>query len=209
MHNELTPNRKAEREALNQILEILEGFDQDAMKRVLTTVLAFSEFVEQPMSTTGAWAQHTQVSAPQNMEAPDGPVPYSDKQEVTPKEFLREKDPQTDVQRMACLAYYLTHYRDQSFFKTVDLSKVNTEAAQPKFSNASKTAANAMQYRYFVPGQKPGTRQLSAAGEDYVAALPDKSAAKAAMARSRPRTKRRSVKVSTAGANRSAKSGDE
>src|SRR6185312_8399188 len=99
---------------------------------------------------------------------------------------MREKAPVTDVERMACLAYYLTHYRDTPHFKTLDLSKLNTEAAQPKFANAANTTNNSVKRGYLVPSTK-GQRQLSAAGERFVLALPDREAAKSAMMTVRPR----------------------
>lgn len=109
-----------------------------------------------------------------------------------PKEFLHEKAPQTDVERVACLAYYLSQYRDTPHFKTVDLTKINTEAAQHKFSNASFATANAMKTGYLVPSDK-GRRQLSAAGERFVEALPDRTAAREAMAAARKRVRRPST----------------
>lgn len=105
---------------------------------------------------------------------------------MSPKEFMLEKQPRTDVERVACLAYYLTHYRDQPHFKTLDLSTLNTEAAQPKFSNAANSSNNAVKRGYLVPSVK-GQRQLSAAGERFVLALPDRDAAKEAMTAVRPR----------------------
>jgi hypothetical protein len=80
-----------------------------------------------------------------------------------------EKQPRTDVERVACLAYYLTHYRDMPHFKTLDLAKLNTEAAQPKFSNAHYASQNALNMGYLAPADK-GQRQLSAAGEQFYVA---------------------------------------
>lgn len=114
------------------------------------------------------------------------PRPYSIGSSLSPKEFLLEKQPRTDVERIACLAFYLTHYRDIPTFKTLELSKLNTEAAQPKFSNAANSTNNAVKRGYLVPATK-GQRQLSAAGEQFVRALPDRIAAKDAMANVRPR----------------------
>jgi hypothetical protein len=94
------------------------------------------------------------------------------------------------VERVACLAFYLTHYRDTAEFTTLDISKVNTEAAQRKLANATVAVNNASQYGYLVPASK-GTKQISAAGEKYVQALPDYDAAKALLASSRPRWKSR------------------
>ena len=111
---------------------------------------------------------------------------------MAPKEFVLQKQPRTDVERVACLAFYLTHYRNMPHFKTIDISKLNTEAAQSKMSNAAVAVDNATKTGYLAPATK-GTKQISAPGEVFVQALPDREAAKAAMDRIRPR-KRKSRK---------------
>lgn len=121
-------------------------------------------------------------------------VPYSQDLSASPKQFLMDKQPKSDVERIACLAYYLTHYRDMPHFKTIDLSKLNTEAAQPRLSNTNYASKNALNQGYLAQAVK-GTRQLSAAGEQFVNSLPDRAAAKAVMAtalkrrRSKPKTR--------------------
>jgi len=119
---------------------------------------------------------------------------YSEDTSMSAKDFLLEKQPRTDVERIACLAYYLTHYRGMPHFKTIDLSMLNTEAAQPKFANTAYSSNNAVKLGYLVPSTK-GQRQLSAVGERFVRALPDREAARAALeaVRRRPRTKRSRV----------------
>jgi hypothetical protein len=108
---------------------------------------------------------------------------------LSPKEFLYEKRPVTDVDKIACLAYYLTHYRSSPYFKTFDLSQLNTEAAQIKFSNPAHAVDNATKAGLLVPAVK-GQKQISAVGELYVQALPDRMAARAAIEGSRRRRKR-------------------
>ena len=121
---------------------------------------------------------------------------FSKEQSLSPKEFLFKKQPRSDVERVACLGYYLTHYRDQPHFKTFDISKLNTEAAQTKLSNAAYAVNNATKYGYLALAIK-GMKQLSAAGEMYVEALPDRDAANAALAHSRPKrvSKRKKVVI--------------
>ena len=106
-----------------------------------------------------------------------------------------QKQPKTDVERVACLAFYLTHYRSVRFFKTLDISKLNTDAAQVKFANAAYAVANAEKAGLLAPAQR-GQKQLSAVGEQFVLALPDRDAAKAALASLR---KRRKVRKSDQG----------
>jgi hypothetical protein len=80
----------------------------------------------------------------------------------------------------------LTHFRDLPTFKTLDLAKLDTEAAQPKFSNAAYASNNAVNSGYLAPASK-GHRQISAAGEQFVVALPDRETARQAITRARRR----------------------
>jgi hypothetical protein len=103
-----------------------------------------------------------------------------------------EKQPRTDVDKVACLAYYLSHYRDTPHFRTLDISKLNTEAAQVKFSNPAVAVDNAVKRNFLVPAPK-GNKQLSTLGEQFVQALPDRDKAKAIIVTARPRRKARKI----------------
>jgi hypothetical protein len=85
---------------------------------------------------------------------------------------MLEKRPATDVERIAALAYYLTHYRGQPEFKTQDLTALNQEAGQPRMGNAAQATENATKGKYLIGGSR-GHKQISALGEQYVLALPD------------------------------------
>lgn len=113
-------------------------------------------------------------------------------EEPTPKEFLLRKQPKTNVERVACLAYYLNHYRNTPEFKTIDISKLNTEAAQTKLTNASYAVNDAVKTGYLAAASK-GMRQLSAQGELYVKALPNRDAAKTVKPKKPQRSGRRSL----------------
>ena len=118
------------------------------------------------------------------------PPPIQIASRESPKDFLFQKEPDTDVERVACLAYYLTHRRDTNHFKTVDISRLNTEAAQRKFANTATSVNNAVRGGFLAPvGQ--GKKQLTAQGERYVDTLPDRAAARAALGKRRPRRQRR------------------
>lgn len=117
---------------------------------------------------------------------------FADRAIISPKDFLHDKQPQTDIERVACLAYYLSNYRDAGHFKTIDISKLNTEAAQLKFTNPAQTAKNAVVAGLLVPAGK-GARQISAIGERFVDALPDHEDAKAVLGRMRRRRGRKKL----------------
>jgi len=142
------------------------------------------------------------VSAPpkepaETPEAGHGVLGFSEREQMSPKEFILEKEPKTDVERAACLAFYLTHYRDTPHFKTLDISKLNTEAAQRKFANAAYTLSNAARRGLVVTATR-GQKQLSAIGEQFVQALPNRDAAKQVLARlSKPRRSRKPSRTRT------------
>jgi hypothetical protein len=110
-------------------------------------------------------------------------------------EFLRQKRPLTEVQRIACLAYYLTHNKRQPQFKTKDLTKLNTDAKQTGMSNPSMTVMNATRQNNFLSQLAHGMKQITTFGEDVVAALPDQAAVKALMKGRRKPRKRNAKKA--------------
>jgi hypothetical protein len=119
------------------------------------------------------------LDRPSNSETP---FLFSEKDTPSPKQFMIDKTPTTDVERVACLAYYLTHYRAMPHFKTKDITDLNVEAAQRRFSNAAFAVVNATNSGYLVPSVK-GCKQLSGPGEQFVQALPDHEAAREAFER--------------------------
>lgn len=191
MSNEPThiePNTAAasqtEIEALQAIVAKLGPLSQEARYRILESAATFLG--------VALSARNPNVSGLSGTISPATPAraPFSEDTSMSPKEFLNEKAPKTDVERIACLAYYLTHYRSTPHFKTLDLSLLNTEAAQPKFSNATYSSNNAVKLGYLVPSSK-GQRQISALGERFVQALPDRNAAKEVLLTTRRRLRSR------------------
>jgi hypothetical protein len=176
--------------ALQAVITALQPVDPAARARIFH---AAATFLELDRAESGAHRPAVEYAAGTRSPAQTAPATYpgfSEDTSLSPKEFLFQKQPRTDVERIAALAYYLTHYLDTPHFKTLDLTKLNTEAAQPKFSNAANSANNAVKQGYLVPTTK-GQRQISAAGERFVAALPDRDAARAAMAAGVPRRRAR------------------
>ena len=176
-----TTPRSEELRAFSVIAEVLQALDPDAQRRVLTTVLTFFDLAPTRSLPGPSPVTHPTTSREREPQ-------FSADRSPSPKQFILEKRPMTEVDRIVCLAYYLTHYREQQFFRTLDLSTLNTEAAQVKFANATKAVENATTSGFLIPGNK-GFRQLSAVGEIYVQHLPDKERARAEVAQQRPRAK--------------------
>ena len=172
--------------AHGEIVSCLQKFDEDDQKHILDMVCRwFNVPIESKMPIK------SYVTEPDPPE--DSPVgTFSQKSDLTPKEFLIEKNPQTNVERVACLAYYLNHYRETPSFKTLDISKLNTEAAQQKLSNAAD-ALNHSAASGFVVASTKGAKQISAMGEQFVLALPDRDAAKKIRQKMKPKKRKKSV----------------
>ena len=176
-----------ERKVYDFVQKMISGlleFDEDNRIRIHKTVGTFFGF-DAPTTQRTAVRAATHSGSARDPRTPS----FAGGEEVTPKDFLFQKRPNTDIDRVACLAYYLTHYRDTPHFKTVDISKLNTEAAQIKFSNTAYTVGHATQAGLLVHAGA-NVKQLSAIGELYVEALPDSAAAKATLAGMRPRRAR-------------------
>ena len=176
------------RDVVQKVIDGLISFDNDTRFRILRTAATFYDLDVGPAPRANGMGARADYS-----KDPGAPS-FANRQELSPKEFLFQKQPKTDLERVACLAYYLTHYRDTPHFKTVDISKLNTEAAQIKLSNTAYAVANAANAGLLASAGK-GAKQISAPGERYVDALPDRNAAKEVMASMRRRRNRRKAHV--------------
>jgi hypothetical protein len=110
--------------------------------------------------------------------------------EPSPREFMSRKKPQSQVERIACLTYYLSHYRAAQHLKASDIANLNTEAAGQKFGNLSRDIDNADRRNGYIVSAGKGVKQLTTRGEAIVEALPDREAVKRALQEHSYRAKR-------------------
>ena len=188
---ESQPKRDVQAQELDivtSILRMLQDVPQESRQRVIDTASRFFDLrIENAARSATSTRSSNHVNA---VEESSSTLPsFSEDRSIGPKQFMLQKEPRTDVEKVACLSYYLTHYRDTPYFKTLDISKLNTEAAQVKFSNPTVAVENASKMRYLVPATK-GNKQLSAVGEQFVLALPDRDKAREVMNHARPRKRR-------------------
>ncbi len=167
-------------DVIDKVVKDLLPLDPYSRLRVYRTIGTFFGFDDSYPKVTGNMDSRVPANASREPQ-------FSSSEKPTPKEFLLQKRPNTNVERVACLAYYLAHYRDIPQFKTIDINKLNTEAAQTKLSNPSYAVNDAAKTGYLAAATN-GMKQLSAQGEQYVEALPDRDAAKSV----KPRTSKRS-----------------
>jgi hypothetical protein len=160
---------------IHTILKGLSGMDEADQQRVLSTVNAYFRYSPTALAP-GTTTQGE--GGGQGRAAGAGAGQQRTDQQFTPEEFLEEKRPQTDVERVVCLGYYIIVHRREQGFKTKDLTALNNEANQPKIGNPTEATKNAYKSHLLVQAGQ-GQRKLSTYGRKYVEALPDRDAARA------------------------------
>ena len=148
-----------ESEVLKQVIDSLRNLNEDSRNRLLKTLLTYFDYRGSAPTSNGSGG----IPSPKSDREPF----FGDRPALSPKDFMHEKDPKTDVERVTCLAYYLTNYRDKPHFKTVDISQLNTEAAQIKLSNPSASIENATAAGLLTTAGG-GSKQISVHGDKVV-----------------------------------------
>lgn len=158
-----------ELEALRAVLEALEPLEAKSREFVFKTA---AERLELALDTVPPEVGGRNATTPaSNRVREPGDQPTS-------KQFLREKKPTSDIQRVAVLAYYLTHYGEKETFNTQDIVQLNTDAGGTKIGNPHRAVDNATrQARILIP-VAGGNKKITTHGEDLVDALPDQDAIK-------------------------------
>lgn len=201
-----------ELDATKAALEALQALDQEQVARALrwlSEILKVSPppLISMPPSDPTSAVPYAPMLSPGVVPPMMSAVPYN----VTgapypsypqggigdlssPKAFLASKRPKSLSEKIACLAYYLTHCRNVHHFKTADIISLNTEAAQPKkMQNPSRDVAKAETRNGYLVSAGAGNRQISTLGEAIVAALPDRDAVEAAAKDHNPVRRRKPV----------------
>src|SRR5438094_567805 len=95
--------RLREREAFNKVAEAIESLSEDARIRVFRILATHFDlpFGQDPYTSRPTAAGPTPSGASQTSS-------FSEDRSLSPKQFMIQKKPTTDVERIACLAYYLT-----------------------------------------------------------------------------------------------------
>jgi hypothetical protein len=109
--------------------------------------------------------------------------------------FIRLKRPNTDVQRVACLGYFLVRTTGNHGSSSKDVSKAHTDSGGSKI-NMTRALDNATRQAKYLSNRGPREKQLTTLGEDIVVALPQQQALKeiesAAKGRGKARAKKKS-----------------
>ena len=156
-------------------MNALNKLEPDARGRMLQSVATLYGISLAAGSRSASEGSHSALQAGGDLRPS-----FTEDRVSSPKEFIWQKQPKKAVERVACLAFYLTHYRGTKYFKTADITALNMDAAQLKFSNPAMMVAEAIRAGYLAAagGQN---KQLTAVGEEFVRLLPDREAAHSAI----------------------------
>ena len=102
-------------EALSAVLDALNDLDEE--KRAFVYQTAGERL------GLAAPTQRKDKSSGSGTDIDDDDIGSQD--DITPKKFMKGKKAKTDVEIIACLAFYLSHYRDAATFKTKDITDLN------------------------------------------------------------------------------------
>ncbi|MGV9298144.1 hypothetical protein [Amycolatopsis sp. NPDC003676] len=169
-----------ELDAMRSSYEVLSVLEKEARKRAISWLI-------DSLGVSGVVVEGSENATARGVDALE--VAAVDE---NPRDFISRKKPQSQAERVACLAYYLGRRRNQPHFKTADIAAMNIEAAGQKFGNLSRDMDNADRTSGYLVSAGQGAKQLTARGEAMVEALPDREAVKAALQEHRYRVKRTS-----------------
>lgn len=193
-------------EAFKNVTEVLLPLDQAIRQRAYSAVGAFFGYADGgvPSAPPAAAAKDSPAPAakrspakqkPRTPRATTSAAAASTQDALSPKAFLEQKQPKTDVERVACFAYYLARHRSTPRFKTAEITALNQEAGRPGFANAASAVNNAARAGFLSTASR-GLKQLSAQGGKYVDTLPDQATAKEGMRKSKARRGKRKTEAS-------------
>lgn len=167
------PKKTSPADALKSVVETLDSLESNEKQWVLQSAASLWSITIAPNSSAAGAATGAGTNGGTFAGASPGGNGQQTDVQKDPKAFIKAKNPQSETQRVACLAYFLSNYRGTPAFKAKEIVALNTESRGPAFNvpRAVNNAANAKHKYLSSVGQ--GQKQITAHGEEVVEALPD------------------------------------
>jgi len=177
-------------EAIKAALEALEPLEENQRRFAVSMILARLGMTGLPTIVNGTTGPQSAAGAGAGLgAAASSGTGLDGVKGMTAKQFLKLKNPATDLERFVCLGYYVTHAKETQSFTTRDVTKLNDEAHGTEFSNAAATAMNAVNQSRFLSRAGDGKKRITTLGESVVEALPDRAKLKEVLAAAPRRSK--------------------
>jgi hypothetical protein len=191
------PGKKDDLQAVREVTAALEGFAPPEQERIIRWSrerLKLAAPKEEPGGPLLGEGSHGHAAASQRIESPDTSRPPDI------QTFVKAKNPRTDSQFAATVAYYYRfeapeNLRKQTITKD-DLQEACRQASRERFTNPLNTLFNAFNGGVLDKGPEKGTFAINSVGENLVAmALPGGDVPKLTRAarKKKPRVKRAKV----------------
>lgn len=97
------PPSPSEFDALSTVIGALQPLDDEARRRIVESVVTFLRISGARVGVTA----HSVAPGHTSTATISEQAPFSENTRMSVKDFILEKQPRTDVERLACLAYYL------------------------------------------------------------------------------------------------------
>jgi hypothetical protein len=157
-----------------------QAVDKNAANKIMSFVLTGSAL---PEGAGGNGAGGAGAGA--------GRTPDANLAGLNPKQFIAQKKPKTQYERVACLGYFLHTGRQIVEFGAEEIKAINKDAAQQPILNLPKIMADTTSKYGYLSAAGGGNKQMTVLGDAVVEALPDREAVKTALAEHRTGKKRK------------------
>lgn len=157
------PDVRKKLDAIETLVGTLSGFEEGDVNDIIA-------FARKQLGFGGSNAATPMPSVSGSTEgSPQSPLTDNIAQ------FVGQKEPKNEYQRVAVLAYFLYHARGVKNFTLKEIKEANADARQPSFSNIHATVNKALtRYKFLTQGSggQRGVYTISFDGEKLVNALP-------------------------------------
>lgn len=180
-------------EALVVIVDALEALEDADRRWVLQSAASKWAIGLQQSANLGGLGGSSVIQPaphviPQNGGEADAAIARSDI-----RAFVRAKRPTTDVERVACLGYFLLKTTGQAGFTSQAINVAHVESGGSAI-NMPRALDNATRRSKYLSNRGAREKQLTTLGEDVVEALPNRDAVAAAEQAAKAPRARKKVK---------------
>lgn len=196
-------NQPDEFDAMRTVVAALEKFDAGHQQRILRYVqekLGIPDAESRPATFASANPAAPAAPKPSPAAAALAAAPPAPGTQPDIKSFIEKKDPKSDVQFAAAVAYFYQFEAAPGARKdsitTEDLQDACRKANRSRFQRPAQTFGNAHSQGLLDKGNERGTYKLSTVGENLVAvAMPtDGNPARVKSSRKKPVARKKSAK---------------
>lgn len=175
----MATKRKNPADALKLVIAAVDSLDVNGKQWVLQSAASLWNVTLQLPAAIGGGSDVARVGAANASRTLGGSDVDAAIANNDPRSFVRLKKPTTDVERVACLGYYLLKTTRQPGFSRKDITKAHVDSGGSAI-NMTRALDNATRQSKYLSNRGPREKQLTTLGEDVAEALPSREGVAAA-----------------------------